>query len=64
MDGGQHYTDVGIQKDSRRDSFLSSLGLLVLRFNDLDVLKNCEGVVSNILEYLLKVKNNPPVVPL
>ena len=56
VDGGQHYTDVGIQKDSRRDSFLNSLGLHVLRFNDLDVLKNSEGVVSNIMEYLLKVK--------
>jgi very-short-patch-repair endonuclease len=62
VDGGQHYTDAGIQKDSRRDSFLDSLGLHVLRYNDLDVLKNCEGVVSNIMEYLLKVKNNdlPP----
>jgi len=64
VDGGQHYTDAGIQKDSRRDSFLKSLGLHVLRYNDLDVLKNCEGVVMNIMEYLATIKINPPVVPL
>ena len=63
VDGGQHYTDAGIRKDSRRDSFLNGLGLRVLRFNDLDVLKNCDGVVMNIMEYLLNVKNNPPVAP-
>jgi very-short-patch-repair endonuclease len=60
VDGGQHYTDAGIRKDSRRDSFLKGLGLHVLRFNDLDVLKNCDGVVMNIMEYLLNINNNPP----
>jgi very-short-patch-repair endonuclease len=63
VDGGQHFTNPGVMKDCRRDSYLNSLGLNVLRFNNIDVLKNCDGVVSNIMEYLLSVKKNPPVVP-
>ena len=30
LDGGQHYTSEGIQKDMIRDSYINSLGLRVL----------------------------------
>jgi very-short-patch-repair endonuclease len=52
LDGGQHYTDDGKQKDEVRDKFLAELGFRVLRFSDRDVLKNINGVIDEILKYL------------
>jgi very-short-patch-repair endonuclease len=63
VDGGQHFTINGIEKDKSRDVYLSDLGLHVMRFNNLDVLKNCESVLQVIMEYLSNIKNNPPKSP-
>jgi very-short-patch-repair endonuclease len=52
VDGGQHYMSDGKEKDRIRDDYLSGIGLKVLRFSDIDVLKNIEGVVDEILRYL------------
>ena len=52
LDGGQHYSDKGIEKDRLRDEYLSSLGLRVLRFSDRDIFKNLTGVLEKIWENL------------
>ena len=52
VDGGDHFTKPGIEEDRKRDEYLNSLGLSVIRFSDIDVLKNIEGVVSRIVEFL------------
>jgi len=52
LDGSQHYTDDGKQKDEVRDKFLTGLGFRVLRFSDREVLKNIVGVIDEILKYL------------
>jgi very-short-patch-repair endonuclease len=52
VDGGQHYTDDGRTKGAIRDAYIKSLGLKVLRYSDIDVLKNIEGVVENIFLFL------------
>jgi very-short-patch-repair endonuclease len=52
LDGGQHYTKQGVNSDSLRDAELSRLGLNVLRFSNLDVLGNMDGVVATIVRYL------------
>ncbi len=54
LDGGQHYTEPGIERDSHRDNELRSLGLEVLRFSDRDVLTNLEGVLETINIRLLE----------
>ena len=48
-DGGQHYLEEMVAADKRRDGYLNSRGLKVLRFTDTDVLKNIEGAIENIL---------------
>lgn len=48
VDGGQHYTDEGIEKDTGRDGYLEKQGLRVLRFSDTEVLKDIEAVVESI----------------
>lgn len=52
IDGGQHYSQQGREKDRKRDDYLSRLGLNVLRFSDREVLKNMEGVLQRIYEHL------------
>jgi BirA family biotin operon repressor/biotin-[acetyl-CoA-carboxylase] ligase len=54
LDGGQHITNEGIQKDQKRDRDLKEKGVEVLRFSDADALKNTDGVLQVIRE---KVKN-------
>jgi very-short-patch-repair endonuclease len=52
LDGGQHYSPEGIEKDKRRDAYLNSLKLTVLRFPDRDVFINIDGVLQTIYGHL------------
>ena len=48
IDGGQHYEEENMEKDNLRDARLKQLGIKVLRFTNLDVLNNIEGVIMKI----------------
>jgi very-short-patch-repair endonuclease len=48
LDGGQHYSDTGQEKDRTRDDVLRKMGLKVLRFSDRDVFENISGVMERI----------------
>ena len=50
VDGGQHYSDEMLNADRDRDETLRSMGLTVLRFTNVDIFKNIEGVVTRIIE--------------
>ena len=52
VDGSQHYTREGTEADRRRDEYMESCGITVLRFNNIDVIQNIEGVVESIVERL------------
>jgi very-short-patch-repair endonuclease len=52
LDGGQHYENKGMKKDQERDRYLQELGFTVMRFSDIDVLKNINGVMKRIHEHL------------
>ncbi|MGH7800206.1 MAG: endonuclease domain-containing protein [Thermodesulfobacteriota bacterium] len=52
IDGGQHYSEVGVDTDRLRDKYITDLGLRVLRFTNLDVLQNIEGILEHINENL------------
>jgi very-short-patch-repair endonuclease len=52
VDGGQHYSDEMLNADRDRDETLRSMGLTVLRFTNVDIFKNIEGVVIRIIESL------------
>ncbi len=55
IDGGQHCEDEATRTDQKRDEYLLKLGFRVLRFDNLEVIKNKEGVLLRTLEEL-----NPP----
>ncbi|MCK4841512.1 MAG: endonuclease domain-containing protein [Methylococcales bacterium] len=52
LDGDSHYTDKAIVYDSQRTQFLTTKGFKVLRFTNLEVMQNKEGVLSVIMSYL------------
>ena len=52
LDGSQHHTPEGIAADIKRDAFLANQGIFVLRFNNLQVLKELDGVLATIDEVM------------
>ena len=60
-DGSQHMDAGNLAADSRRDAFLRAQGLRVLRFDNLQVLKEIEGVMEVILRAVSQSQEeNPP----
>jgi very-short-patch-repair endonuclease len=53
IDGGQHYEDSRQAEDKKRDSDLKSIGFKVVRYTNLDILKNLNNAVEDILKILL-----------
>jgi very-short-patch-repair endonuclease len=58
IDGGEHFTERKALNDKIRDRYFESLGLTVLRFSNLEVLKNTDSVLEQIFLY-----SNPPESP-
>ena len=53
VDGEQHRADIETRyNDEKRDEFLNTQGLRVLRISNIDVNKNFEGVCIEILKHL------------
>ena len=48
LDGSQHYGQSGQQYDAARTAYLNSIGIEVLRFSNLDILRNLRGVCQSI----------------
>ena len=62
LDGSQHHTPEGSAADNQRDAFLSSQGIFVLRFNNLQVLNEMDGVMARIDEVM--TQRLKPLIPL
>jgi very-short-patch-repair endonuclease len=58
VDGSQHFTEEITEYDRARDEYMNSLGLMVLRFINIDVMTHIEGVVERIEE---KIPLSPPL---
>ena len=48
VDGGQHYSAEGKEKDRMRDDDMTRAGITVLRFSDREVLENVNAVLEKI----------------
>ena len=57
VDGGQHYSPEGKQKDMVRDSYMTWLGLRVLRFSDREIHENLDVVMETIWRSLHAVES-------
>ena len=49
VDGATHATDAEIASDMRRQRYLESQGFMVLRFKNIDVATNMDGVMDVIV---------------
>lgn len=58
VDGGNHYSDEGKEKDHLRDDYMKGAGMTVMRFSDREVLNNIDAVVEEIGRQL-QLKNLP-----
>ncbi len=52
LDGSQHYEAEAQKKDEKRDEYLSSHGITVLRYTNLQVNQKFDAVCSDILKYI------------
>ncbi|MEO8102372.1 MAG: endonuclease domain-containing protein [Betaproteobacteria bacterium] len=59
VDGGQHVEPAGIEGDSRRSAFLLSQGLEVVRFDNLQVIKETVQVLEEIYRIVDQRKSLP-----
>ena len=52
VDGEQHYDRDGMERDKIRDAFLHNMGLKVLRYTNLEIDRNFNGVCEDILRHI------------
>ena len=52
LDGSQHYESSGLVYDSKRDEYLKSCGLMVLRYSNRDIHERFKAVCSHILSVM------------
>ena len=61
LDGDTHGETSQIIKDEKRQSFLKSLGIKVVRYTNEEIMKNIEGVLEDLSNKLLN--DLPPLTP-
>lgn len=59
IDGDSHGTLEGIEVDKKRTAYLESLGYILIRYNNLDVLSNLDGVFDDLTSKIKKLRPNP-----
>ena len=62
VDGGQHYSAEGREKDKKRDNDMMRAGITVLRFSDREILGQLDVVLEKIWGRLWFIKS--PLTPL
>ncbi len=60
VDGSQHLEPDHLERDRQRDQCLADEGLLVLRFNNREVLLETDAVLEQIAEEILRRSKSPP----
>ncbi len=56
VDGSQHLQGDHLRQDTRRDKYMASLGLTVLRFLDNEVIKDMDAVLESIYKAIEEQK--------
>ena len=60
LDGMPHFSIIGAKQDIKRDKYLCSLGIKVLRFENRDIYNNLRGVLGFIKDNFKANKTNHP----
>lgn len=62
VDGPSHFQDEAIRYDQKRQRYIESFGLKFLRFTNVDIYENIEGVLEEILRFI-NGNHQPPLAP-
>ena len=60
LDGSQHFEDAALEADQERDAYLSSLGLTVLRYTNLQVNRNFKEVCEDVCRHIMHASTSSP----
>lgn len=52
VDGSQHFSDEGRERDRIRDDYMTREGITIIRFSDRDILRNLGDVLEEIWKKL------------
>ena len=63
VDGSVHFEEHQLKKDKKRDKRLLSLGVKVIRFNELEVKNNLSWVIGEIESEINRIKPTPNPLP-
>jgi len=57
VDGAHHHEPPGMEADAERDAYLRRLGVDILRFNNLQILRETEAVLESIRLAIVKASD-------
>ena len=60
IDGDSHFENQRPHDEKRRNAFIESFGIKFLRFTNLDVYKNIDGVLEAIAQAVDELRVSPP----
>jgi len=60
LDGGQHFEPKALEADQKRDAYLKSLGLTVLRYTNMEVTQQFDAVCQDVYRHLMKTSTSSP----
>lgn len=63
LDGGQHFEPDALKYDQRRDAYLRQQGLQVMRFDNMQVLKETDAVLGVIHNFAGETKSSQTQIP-
>lgn len=64
IDGVTHSSEEELRRDKERQSRIEEFGITLIRFTNLDVYQNLDGVLTAILIKAEELKKSPPLNPL
>lgn len=56
LDGLSHHTEETMRKDEEKEAYLKKLGMVVLRFQDKEVLEDIQNLITVLLDYIERKK--------
>ena len=63
LDGQDHFTDEGMERDEKRDAFLKQFGIQILRFENNGVWNNPQAILDEIRNHFNKVDGRRKFTP-
>ncbi len=63
IDGESHCDDMTVVKDAKRQAFIESFGIRFLRFSNLEVYENLDGMIEQIAHTAQALSEPPPAPP-